>query len=181
MKTLLRLSWLSAALLVFAGCATTRQPPSPDTVNVLVNLPPTTSLIYADRIAEVFTDEVRHVFNQAGFNRPVENIHRSENAEAAPYLLTINLMEWRFDRIGNIECTFTAELKTPRGTRDLGVFSGLSLGMSRSPGWWGLVDSFDEAAQSTLIDLARAIAKSELLPARTPSPSLSSSQPLTHA
>lgn len=167
MKTILRLSWVGAALLAFAGCTTTPRVQTPDTLNVLVNLPPTTSLIYEDRIAEAFTDEVRHVFNQTGFNRPVENIRYVDNPDAARNLLTINLMEWSFDRIGNIECTFTAVLETPRGTRDLGVYSGMSLGLSRSPGWWGLRDAFDEAAQGAIADMVRTIAKSELLPART--------------
>jgi hypothetical protein len=179
MKTILRLSFLGGALLAFAGCATVQQPTTPDTVGVLVNLPPSASLIYADRIADVFTDEVRHVFHQAGFKRPVENIRYMDNPDATPNLLTVNLHEWRFDRLGNIECTFTAQLSTPRGTRNLGVYSGMSLNISRSPGWWGVIDAFDEAAQGAIVDMVRAIAKSELLPAG--SPLHTSAQLPTHA
>jgi hypothetical protein len=178
MKNILHVSFLSAVLLAFAGCATTQQPTSLDTVGVLVNLPPSTSLIYADRIADVFTDEVRHVFQQAGFTGPVENIRYVDRPDATLNLLTVNLHDWRFDRLGNIECTFTAQLKTPRGTRDLGVFSSTTLGISRSPGWWGTVDAFDEAAQGAIVDMVRKIAKLELLPGRTALPT--SSQPLTH-
>jgi hypothetical protein len=167
MKTILRLSSLGALLLALAGCATTQPPQTPDTVNVLVNLPPTTSVIYSDRIADAFTDEVRHVFRQAGFTQPIENIRYVDTPENASNLLTINLHEWRFDRIGNITCTFTAQLQTPRGTRNLGVYSDTSLGISRSPGWWGLADSFEEAAQGALADLVRAVAKSDLLSERT--------------
>jgi hypothetical protein len=87
-------------------------------------------------------------------------------------VLTINLMEWRFDPLGNISCTFTANLQTPRGTRDLGVYSSTSLGISRSPGIWGLADSFDEAAQGAIVDLYRAVQKSELLTPPAPGPLL---------
>jgi hypothetical protein len=167
MKKILHLSFVTAALLAVAGCATTQQPPSPETVGVLVNLPPSTSLIYADRIADVFTDEIRDVFHRAGFDRPVENIRYVDQPEAQRNLLTVNLHEWRFDRLGNVECTFTAQLRTPRGTRDLGVYSGTSLGISRSPGWWGTIHGFDEAAQGAIADMIQAIAKSELLPSRT--------------
>jgi hypothetical protein len=164
MKHILRFSWLSGALLALAGCATAPQAQSPDTVNVLVNLPPTASLIYADRIADAFTDEVRHVFHQAGFTRPIENIRYVDSPDHSPYLLTINLMDWRFDRIGNIECTFTASLATPRGTRNLGVYTDTSLRISRNSGPWGVSDAFEEAAQGAIGDLVRAVVKSELLP-----------------
>jgi hypothetical protein len=162
-----RLLALGAALLAFAGCATTRQPTSPDTVSVLVNLPPTASLIYSDWIADAFTDSVRSVFRQAGFQRPIENIRYVDDPDNAPYLLTINLMDWRFTPLGDIDCTFTAQLGTPRGTRNLGVYSGTSLRISRNPGPWGLADAFGEAAQGAIADLFRAVVKTELLPART--------------
>ncbi len=163
MKTILRFSWLGAALIALAGCATAPHVQSPETVNVLVNLPPTASLIYADRIADAFTDEVRHVFYQAGFTRPIENIRYVDKPGDASQLLTINLMDWRFDPLGNIECTFTAELKTPRGTRNLGVYTDTSLRISRSFGPWGVADAFEEAAQGAIADLVRAVVKSELL------------------
>ncbi|HUR58361.1 MAG TPA: hypothetical protein VM029_11665 [Opitutaceae bacterium] len=166
MKSILRLTSLGALLLALAGCATTQPPQTPDTVNVLVNLPPTTSIIYSDRIADAFTDEVRHVFRQAGFNRPIENIRFVDSPDNTPNLLTINLHEWRFDRIGNITCTFTAQLQTPRGARNLGVYSETSLGISRSPGSWGVADSFEEAAQGAVTDLVRAVVKSDLLSER---------------
>jgi hypothetical protein len=167
MKNIIRLFSLCAALAAFAGCATTQHPQTPDTVNVQVNMPPTTSLIYADRIADAFVDEVYHVFTQAGFQRPIENMRYVDNPDQAAYVLTINLMDWRFDRIGNIECTFTAQLQTPLGTKNLGVYSDTSLRLSRSPGPWGVADAFDEAAQGAIADLLRAVVKSELLPART--------------
>jgi hypothetical protein len=181
MKNMLRFTVLSAALLAVAGCATTRQPMSPDTVSVLVNLPPSASLVYSDWITDAFTDSVRSVFHQAGFQRPIENIRYVDQPDEAPYLLTINLMEWRFTRLGDIDCTFTAQLSTPRGTRDLGVYSGTSLRLSRNPGPWGLADAFDEAAQGAIVDLFRAVVKSELLPARTTPAIQTSLRAETHA
>lgn len=166
------LSFLGVALLGLCGCATTQTqtPPSPDTVHVQVTLPPGTSPIFSDRIAEAFTDEVRHVFIQSGYKRPVENILYVDDKTPLPNVLLIDLLEWHFDRAGNIECRFTARLETPRGTRNLGVYYGTSLGITRAPGPWGAADAFEEAAQGALVDLVRAIEKSDLLPKRVPTP-----------
>lgn len=178
MKKLLQLPMLGLALLSLVGCATTApstKTSSAETVHVQVDLPPTVSPMYSDRIAEAFTDGVRHVFIQAGYKRDVENLLHVEDNVPLANLLRIDLIDWRFDRLGNTECRFTAELVTPKGSRYLGAYSGTSLGLSRTPGFWGVADSFHEAAHDALVELVRNIVKSELLPMRpavpTPAPS----------
>lgn len=171
MKKLLHLPFLCAALVSLVGCATTSTPSLPaETVHVQVDLPPGVSPLYSDRIAEAFTDEVRHVFIQAGFKRPVETLLYVDEKARLENVLRINLLEWRFDRLGNTECRFTAQLQTPQGSRYLGAYSGTSMGISRTPGFWGALDSFDEAAQDALGDLIRTIVKSDLLPKRPATP-----------
>jgi hypothetical protein len=155
---------LGAALLALSGCATTQQPAVPGTLKVAVNVPPALNILVEDRISEAFTDRVREVFDRAGFDRPVEEARFADDAANAPYLLTIDLIEWRINPIGNIDCTFRASLQTPGGTRDLGVYSNTTMRAMRSPGRWGLSYAFDDAAEGAIQNLCDAVKKSELLP-----------------
>jgi len=121
-------------------------------------------MLLDDRISEAFVDRVREVFYRAGFDRPVEEIRLVEDAEKMPYLLTINLTDWRINRIGNIDCTFTANLRTPVGTKDLGVYTNTTMRWLSGPGRWGLAQSFEDAAEGAIRELCDAVMKSELLP-----------------
>jgi hypothetical protein len=156
--------WLCGAALMLSGCATTAQPDVPGTLKVVVNVPPSWNLLLDDRISEALTDRVSEAFHRAGFDRPVEEIRSVEDPAKVPYLLMINLTEWRINRIGNIDCTFTASLQTPRGTRDLGVYTNTSMRWIGGIGRWGLARSFEEAADGAIRELCEAVARSELLP-----------------
>lgn len=166
-QTLLsRAAWamLSSLLLVLPACATTQKSPVPGTLKVQVNIPATWNSLVEDRISEGLVDRVRDVFYRAGFDRPVEEVRYVEEPGKEPYLLTINLIDWRMNRLGNVDCTFSASLRTPRGTRELGLYTNTSLFSLRGFGRFGLADSYDEAAQGAIRDLCDAVAKSELLP-----------------
>jgi hypothetical protein len=78
--------------------------------------------------------------------------------------LTINLSEWRMNHIGNIDCTFTANLQTDKTTRHLGIFSGMSFRWMSGPGRFGLADAFGDAAEDAARQLYDALAKTELVP-----------------
>jgi hypothetical protein len=78
--------------------------------------------------------------------------------------LTINLTEWRMNHIGNIDCTFTANLQTEQTTRHLGVFSGMSFRWMSGPGRFGLADAFGDAAEDGIRQLYDAVARTELVP-----------------
>jgi hypothetical protein len=135
-----------------------------DVLKVTVNIPPSWNMLLDDRISEAFVDRVREVFYRAGFDRPVEEVRSVEEPEKQPYLLTINLTDWRINRIGNIECTFTADLRTPQGSKNLGVYTNTTMRWLSGPGRWGLARSFEDAAEGAIRDLCTAVAKSELLP-----------------
>lgn len=160
----LRWLWLCGALVTLSACATTQQPEVPGTLKVTVNVPPSWNLLLDERISEAFTDQVRDAFYRAGFDRPVQEVRSVEDPAKAPYLLTVNLVEWRINRIGNIDCTFSATLKTPRGTRDLGLYTNTTMRWFGGIGRWGLARSFEDAAEGAIRDLCAAVAKSELLP-----------------
>jgi hypothetical protein len=156
--------WVSGLLLFLPACATTERPEVPGTLKVQVNVPPSWSILLDDRVSEVFVDYVREAFYRAGFDRPVEEVRYVEDSAKVPYLLTLNLNEWRINRVGNIDCTFSASLQTPRGTRDLGLFTNTTMRWFGGPGRFGLSRSFAEAADGAIGDLCDKIAKSELLP-----------------
>jgi len=133
------------------------------TLKVHVNVPPTWSLLVDDRISEMFVDAVRELLARRGFTSPVEEVRFVEDPAKTPYLLTINLMEWRMQRTGAIDCTLAASLQTPRGTKQLGVYHHTSFHWLGS-GRFGLAREFDEAASGALNDLCNDLARSELLP-----------------
>jgi hypothetical protein len=136
----------------------------PLALKVQVNVPASWNILLDDRIAEDFVDGVGQVLRRRGFSRPVEALSLVEAPEKTPYLLTLNLVEWRMNRTGSIDCTLHAQLQTPRGTRNLGVYHASSF-HSPGTGRWSLARDFDEAASEVLNQLGGDIAKSELLPA----------------
>lgn len=135
----------------------------PLALKVQVNVPPTWNVLVDDRIAEDFVDGVGQILRRRGFTRPVEALSLVEAPGRAPYLLTIDLVEWRINRTGLIDCTLHADLQTPWGTRNLGLYHASSL---RLPGGgrWTLARDFDEAASDVLNQLCNDLAKSELIP-----------------
>ncbi len=156
--------WLSGLLLLVPACATAPRPEVPGTLKVQVNVPPTWNVLLDDRVAETFVDQVRDTFYRAGFDRPIESLSYVEDPAKVPYLLTVNLIDWRINRIGNIDCTFSASLQTPRGTRDLGLYNSTAMRWLGGLGRFGLSRAFVDAADGALHDLCDAVAKSELLP-----------------
>jgi hypothetical protein len=155
---------LCGALLSLSACATTPKPEVPGTLKVTVNVPPTWNLLLDDRVSAAFTDRVRDVFYRAGFDRPVEELRFVEDPAKAPYLLTINLLDWRINHVGSIDCTFSATLQTPRGTRELGLYHNTAMRWFGGIGRWGLANSFDDAAEGAIRDLCNAVVKTEMLP-----------------
>jgi hypothetical protein len=153
---------LGATLL--AGCASRPAVEVPGTLAVHVNVPPHWNIFLEDRITEAFTDQLRDVFHHAGFDRPVTEVRYFDDVDRAPYLLTINLNEWRINRVGLIDCTFTAELRTPQATKSLGVYTYSTMRWVGGPGRFGLARSFEEAADGAIRELCRDVAKTELLP-----------------
>jgi hypothetical protein len=161
--TLLTFAGALLGLVAMSGCATTHQPEVPGTLAVHVNVPPHWNVFLEDRIAEAVTDQVREVFHEAGFDRPVTKVDYFADADRAPYLLTIQLNEWRINRGGMVECTFSADLKTPQATKHLGLYTHTTMRWIGGPGRFGLARSFEEAADGAIRDLSRDIARTELL------------------
>jgi hypothetical protein len=153
--------WLAAALLA-GGCATLERSADRNMLRVAVNMPPNFNIITEDNVSRALVDQVRAVFHEEGFKFPVEEARLSEPSDVSQ-LLTLNLMEWRLAPGGSIECTFSANVRTPAGSQDLGMYT------SRVPRWLGglgrhgLAYSFDEAAKAAIDQLYRDLRKTDLL------------------
>lgn len=144
--------------------AATRPVTDADALKVQVIVPPTWNLLIDDKVSEALVERMRDVFYRAGFTRPLEEVRSFEIPSKVPYLLTINLTEWRINRVGNIDCTFTANLKTPRGTRELGQYTNTTMQWLDGRGRFGLSRAFVDAAEGALRDLYTDLAKTDLLP-----------------
>jgi hypothetical protein len=155
--------WLVALTLAVPALAVERVEPT-RTLKVNVITPPSWNILIDDRVSEWFVDSLRDIFSRKGFDWPVEEIRLVEDAAKIPYLLTIHVTDWRLDRIGNVECTFTAQLQTPHGQRQLRYYSNRLPRAVDSYGRIALARVFEEAAEGALTTLCEDIAKSELLP-----------------
>src|SRR4051812_43183796 len=129
-KFQIRWLWLIAALFAAGGCATTNPVEVPGTLRGAVNLPPASDIVVENEVSQAFVDRVREAFHEEVFTRPVVE-DRLANPTNLSQVLTLNLINWRMTRVGNIECTFTAALPTPAGTHQFGVYN------STLPRWFG--------------------------------------------
>lgn len=136
----------------------------PGTLQVQVNVPPSWQPMFEDRVAEAFADYIIDGFKRQGFKGRVVQVTSFDEPSPGCCLLLINLTEWRMNQIGNIACSFTANLQTDRAVRTLGVFSGMSFRWMSGPGRFGLADAFGDAAQDAIRQLYDTLAKTELVP-----------------
>jgi hypothetical protein len=157
------------AIVLPANAAKERTPPWPaGTLQVQVNIPPSWQPIFEDRITDAFVSHVSDVFHRQGYQGDIKEVRWFEEPSPGCCLLTINLVEWRMNHLGNIDCTFTASLQTEKAVRQLGVFSGMAFRWMNLPGRFGLADTFSDAAEEALRDLYRALVKTDLLPGARP-------------
>jgi hypothetical protein len=177
--TLLRLT--AVALIAFVtSCAhstrhTARNSDRPHqnytgpTLLVEVDVPPTWRPFLDEDIAEAFAERLQEVFSQRGFQGRVKQIDNADKKQPRENLniLTLFLTEWRVDRAGFVQCTFTASIRTPAGEKNLGIFTATSIQWVAGRNRWALADAFDEAARNALNDLYDQLQRSNLLPGAT--------------
>lgn len=136
LRRLLSMGGVVAALT--AGAATNSVPTAavsgtaapdvaPTPLKVRVNSPASWGMLVDGRLDVAFTKQLHAILNEMGFAAPVEPISVIENPDTTPYLLTLNLTEWRIDRSSRVSCVFDATLQTQQGARYLGIYTQSAL------------------------------------------------------
>lgn len=171
-----QLSKLLACTAVVVGLSTpamaiTPQNTSPATdaqprLQVAVQLPPSwwEGSFYYDDLADTFGSYVNSVFERMGYKGKVEYVDTFDKRPKDGYRLNIRLTEWRLNRVGNIDCVFSADLQTPNGERSLGLFTDTALSSITGTNRFWLARSFEDAAKGAIGQLYSKVAKDALLP-----------------
>lgn len=173
MKTFLKFPLACLAGLIAAGgmaLAKAKNHAAEDTsrpaLQVRVNVPAAVDQFNEHDIAEAIANRVRETFDRYGYQGRIEAVRPDEDANPDRPELIVNLMQWRTTRAGFIECTFTAQLRSPDGSEQaLGFFTGTEIlwGSRRSP--WDLADTFVDAADNAAGQLWSELSRRDLVPA----------------
>ncbi|MBI2510710.1 MAG: hypothetical protein HYV96_01910 [Opitutae bacterium] len=178
--TLLPLRGLVAAATLIAGVVTaaaSSQAAAPDAkgmkiadLQLQINVPPTWRPFLDDDIAESLAGILTDTFKRRGYTGIVDYIEEGRRAPNPDLpLLTLNLIQWRIDRIGNAECTLNAELAVPgNAKRELGIVTQTRLTWIQERGRYGfrrfeIADALEDAATEAMRELFKRVADTGLL------------------
>jgi hypothetical protein len=169
MKTFFASCLAAAAALLFGACAATPTRSTtaahrPIRLQMTVDVPPTMNLLVQEDVAEAFAYRVSAALHEQGLRGRIRYVERGDTLAPDVPVLAVMLREWRVDRLGSVDCVFTANLQTPAGSRNLGAFSGTAMMRWSRPGWYDRQQDFEEAAQDALSNLGRRIMQTGLLP-----------------
>lgn len=135
-----------------------------------VNVPPTWRPFLDDDIAEALAGIAADTFKRRGYSGVIDFIEEGRRVPNPDLpLLTLNLMQWRIDRIGNAECTLTAELAVPgKPKRELGVVTQTQITWIQERGRYGfrrfeVANALEDAATEAMRDLFKRVAETGLL------------------
>jgi len=157
MKTACLLLLLIATGLI-SGCATTGQNVAengrPVRLQLAVGVPPSMSILYEEEVADAFAYRVSSILHEQGFRGRIHYVDRWNKPDAGIPVLAVELREWRVDRAGFVDCTFTANLQSPDGRQSLGLFTGTSMMTWQRRDWFARAEGFEDAARDAITNLA---------------------------
>lgn len=159
----------AAALLMAAFfaplAATAADQAAPPALQIAVDVPPTWRPFLEDDIADALYSRIAETFRHGGFKGETALLDRSDKPAPGVPFLQITLMEWRINRIGNVDCTFSASITTGGKETNLGLFNGTSMQWISGPDRrWALQRGLDDSAASAIKDLYRKLTDQGLLP-----------------
>ncbi len=161
---------IAAATLLFAAVAPVRAAdpaapaPATSTLQVEIIVPPSWRPMLEDRVADEFVSTTDEIFHREGYSGRIQQVTALDEPTVGCCLLTIRLLEWRIDPVGNINCTFNANLQTERTTRSLGLYTQTAFRWMTGPGRFGLAEALDTAAEGAIRELYDSLAKTKLIP-----------------
>ncbi len=158
MKTIHLLPFLALGLAGFAPSAAALEKPADQTprpirLQLRVDLPFSLNRIRDDDVAEAFAHRVVTALHEQGFHGRIKYVENGDKLDETAPVLDVRIFEWRVNRMGNTDCVFSATLKSPRGEKNLGMFSGTSMMTWLRRDWFARADSFDDAARDALGNL----------------------------
>ncbi len=140
-----------------------------------INVPPTWRPFLDDDIAGALAGIVTDTFKRRGYTGVIDFIEPDRRAPNPDLpLLALNLMQWRVDRLGNAECTLTAELAVPgKPQRDLGIVTQTQITWIQERGRYGFrrfeaANALEDAASEAMRDLFQRVADTNLVPGLPP-------------
>ena len=162
-------------LVVLAGLVTTgisaravNASAAPGTLQVQVIVPPSWQPMFESKVADAFSTHLSDVFRRRGFAGKIQEVSDYSVPSPGCTLLTITLIDWRMNRIGDIDCTFAASLQNDHAVRQLGIFNGMAFRWMNPTGRFGLADTFGDAAEQAVRTLYDAVVKSHLVAELSP-------------
>jgi hypothetical protein len=167
MKRIKALTVLVASTLLYTGCANTGRNSAvddrPARLQVAVNVPPTMSILYNEEVAEAFGYRVASFLHEQGFRGRIRYLDPWDSPAAEAPVLNVSLQEWRVDRAGFVDCTFTAVLESGGARQNLGIFTGTSIMMWPRRDWYARAESFEDAARDAMSNLGARIEQTGML------------------
>ncbi len=110
--------------LYFApASAASGNPGARATLKVQVNMPPALNLLPGEPLSNFIAASISDALARQGLSFPVAELRSVEAATKVPYLLKIEVTDWRTTIGGDFMCTLNATLRTPQGERPIGVYS----------------------------------------------------------
>jgi hypothetical protein len=154
---------LSACNSARVGAATSPMNDRPAKLQLTVTVPPSMNLLLQEDVAEAFAYRVSAALHEQGLRGRIRYVDRGDALAPEVPELAVMLREWRVDRLGSVNCIFTADLKTRAGERRLGIFSGTSMMTWSRRDWFERQQGFEDAAQDALDNLGRKLKETGLL------------------
>ena len=157
-------AWCAAVLAPALSVSAASASPAPQideskTLHVMVDIPvairPMQPSPWTEEdFARVLGGYLRDEFRKAGCRGEIVVHERWADLPGQTQRLEVSLLRWNRNRDGSLECTLTAELVTPDGTRAAsGLVSETQLEWSRSP--HGLADALEAVARKAMKELHR--------------------------
>lgn len=150
MKTRRIASLLAAVAVAVVPVMAAESEPVPVELEVAVVLPASVDPWHSDDIEHTFARYVRDRFERAGHTGRVVRVEdRDPRAPGVPRL-TLNLVEWRRSRTGNVDCTVAGEFASDAGERRLGLASSTELLWGSVRTRWDLERAFERAGEDVV-------------------------------
>jgi hypothetical protein len=156
--------------LVSATTFAAGQKPAQPTLLISVSVPPVWDPMRESDVADAFYSRITTALERAGYTGRISSADRFDTPAPETPVLEITVIRWRPERSGNVECAFSAGLKTGTVNQSLGLFTGTSLQwMTTASRTWELRRGMDDSADDAVRDLVSRLRKNNLLlPAEKP-------------